>query len=100
MRSLVLAALLVLPGTSQESLRAILVALAVFAIPFVLLSGIAGWLADRISKRRIVITMKLLEIAVMAAGVTPGMRLAAPRVTGFACFSLMRISFESEPTAS
>ena len=44
------------------------VALAAFAIPFVLLSGFAGWLADRVSKRRIVVLMKVAEIGVMLAG--------------------------------
>jgi MFS family permease len=44
-------------------------ALAVFAIPFVLLSGIAGWLADRISKRTVVVGAKVAEIGIMFAGV-------------------------------
>lgn len=44
-------------------------ALAVFAIPFVLLSGIAGWLADRISKRNVVLGAKVAEIGIMFAGV-------------------------------
>jgi len=43
-------------------------ALAVFAIPFVLLSGIAGWLADRISKRTVVVGAKVAEIGIMFAG--------------------------------
>lgn len=43
-------------------------ALAVFAIPFVLLSGIAGWLADRISKRTVVVAAKVAEIGIMLAG--------------------------------
>lgn len=41
---------------------------ALFAIPFVLFSGFAGFLADRVSKQRIVVAMKLAEIAVMLAG--------------------------------
>ena len=41
---------------------------ALFALPFVLFSGFAGFLADRISKQRIVVAMKLAEIAVMIAG--------------------------------
>jgi len=41
---------------------------ALFALPFVLFSGFAGFLADRISKQRIVVAMKLAEIAVMTAG--------------------------------
>jgi acyl-[acyl-carrier-protein]-phospholipid O-acyltransferase/long-chain-fatty-acid--[acyl-carrier-protein] ligase len=41
---------------------------ALFALPFVLFSGFAGFLADRVSKQRIVVSMKLAEIAVMTAG--------------------------------
>jgi acyl-[acyl-carrier-protein]-phospholipid O-acyltransferase/long-chain-fatty-acid--[acyl-carrier-protein] ligase len=41
---------------------------AIFAIPFVLFSGIAGWLADRVSKRHIVIGAKLAEIVIMFCG--------------------------------
>ena len=41
---------------------------ALFALPFVLFSGFAGFLADRISKQRIVVAMKLAEIVVMLAG--------------------------------
>jgi MFS family permease len=44
------------------------VAQALFALPFVLFSGFAGFLADRISKQRIVVAMKVAEIAVMLAG--------------------------------
>lgn len=41
---------------------------ALFALPFVLFSGFAGFLADRVSKQRIVVAMKVAEIAVMLAG--------------------------------
>lgn len=41
---------------------------AIFAIPFVLFSGIAGWLADRYSKRVIVVLAKVVEIVIMALG--------------------------------
>jgi MFS family permease len=41
---------------------------ALFALPFVLFSGFAGFLADRISKQRIVVAMKVAEIVVMLAG--------------------------------
>ncbi|HET6328492.1 MAG TPA: MFS transporter [Planctomycetaceae bacterium] len=43
-------------------------ALLLFALPFVLFSGIAGFLSDRISKVQIVRAMKIAEIGVMTAG--------------------------------
>ena len=43
-------------------------ALIAFASPFVLFSGVCGYLADRYSKSRIIVLSKLLEIAVMSAG--------------------------------
>ena len=39
-----------------------------FALPFVLCSGFAGWMSDRLSKRRIVVLCKVAEIGVMLAG--------------------------------
>ena len=44
------------------------IALALFAIPFVLISGYAGFLSDRYSKRFIVVLAKIAEIFVMAGG--------------------------------
>ena len=44
------------------------VGLALFALPFVLLSGTAGWYSDRRAKRPIVVACKALEIVVMALG--------------------------------
>ncbi|MCA9246111.1 MAG: MFS transporter [Planctomycetales bacterium] len=40
----------------------------IFAAPFLLLTGIAGYLSDRFPKRRLIVACKLLEIVVMAAG--------------------------------
>lgn len=40
------------------------IALAVFAIPFVLFSGLGGWFADRNTKRSIVIACKVAEIII------------------------------------
>jgi len=42
---------------------------AVFIAPFLLFSGWAGHLADAVSKRSVIVAMKLLEVAVMAAAV-------------------------------
>ena len=44
------------------------VAQALFALPFVLFSGFAGYLSDRLSKRQIVVVCKGVEIGVMLAG--------------------------------
>ncbi len=43
-------------------------ALLLFALPFVLFSGFAGYLSDRMSKVHIVVAMKVAEIGVMTAG--------------------------------
>ncbi|MBI3865557.1 MAG: MFS transporter, partial [Planctomycetia bacterium] len=39
-----------------------------FALPFVLFSGFAGFLSDRISKRRIVVICKMVEMAIVCLG--------------------------------
>ncbi|WP_437205436.1 MFS transporter [Planctomicrobium sp. SH664] len=44
------------------------IATILFAAPFILLSGYAGFLSDRYSKRTIVVLVKGLEIVVMAMG--------------------------------
>lgn len=43
-------------------------AMFVFALPFVLLSGVCGVLADRYSKRSIIVVSKVLEIVAMLLG--------------------------------
>lgn len=55
-------------------------AMAAFALPFVLLSGLGGYLSDRCSKRTVVVACKVAEIFVMGAamvvllpGVSSGM---------------------------
>lgn len=45
------------------------VATIVFGLPFVVFGGLAGFLADRFSKRRIIVASKIAEIVVMALGV-------------------------------
>ncbi len=44
------------------------VAMGVFAIPFILFSGFAGFLSDRSSKRKIIVLCKVAEIVIMASG--------------------------------
>ena len=41
----------------------------IFAVPFILFSGFAGWLSDRTPKRGLVVLCKVAEIVIMAAGV-------------------------------
>lgn len=60
---LFLAARVLFPGEDQQGL-----AFAVFALPFVIFSGIAGDLSERYSKRTIIVWMKVAEIALMALG--------------------------------
>ncbi len=43
-------------------------AMALFALPYLLLSAPAGWFADRHPKRRVVIGAKALEVAAMVCG--------------------------------
>jgi acyl-[acyl-carrier-protein]-phospholipid O-acyltransferase / long-chain-fatty-acid--[acyl-carrier-protein] ligase len=42
---------------------------AIFVIPFLLFSSTAGVLADRLSKRNIIVNMKFVEIAIMALSI-------------------------------
>lgn len=44
------------------------IATMVFSLPFVLFSGVAGWLSDRYSKRTVICLAKAAEIVVMALG--------------------------------
>ena len=50
-------------GTDSQSL-----AMVVFSVPFLLFSGIAGYLSDRISKRWVVIGAKCAEVLIMLLG--------------------------------
>jgi len=44
------------------------IATVVFGIPFVIFGGLAGYLADRLSKRTIIVSSKVAEIVVMGLG--------------------------------
>jgi Major Facilitator Superfamily len=61
--ALFLAARVMFPGQDVQG-----VALALFALPFVLFSGLAGDLSERFGKQRIMVMMKRAEIAIMVAG--------------------------------
>ncbi|MCG8451354.1 MAG: MFS transporter [Pirellulales bacterium] len=43
-------------------------AMIVFSLPFLLVTGIAGYLSDRLMKRGIIVTCKVAEILIMALG--------------------------------
>ncbi|HZI93139.1 MAG TPA: MFS transporter, partial [Patescibacteria group bacterium] len=71
--------------SSQSSSRSLLVAAAgaLFVLPYLLFSTTAGWLADRFSKRTVVVAVKCAEIGVMtlgAAALMSGSAAAAPSV--------------------
>ena len=75
-KTLVLLLFVQLDGSDQQAL-----AFGVFAIPFVLFSGIAGELSERFSKSRIIVWMKWAEVLIMAGAV------GAFLVTARRCFS-------------
>ncbi len=52
------------------------IATIVFGIPFVIFGGVAGYVADRYAKHRVIVFCKAAEIVVMAAGLLAF--LAAP----------------------
>ena len=54
------------------------IATIVFGIPFVIFGGVAGYLADRFSKRRVIVYSKAAEIVVMTLGLFAF--LAAPSI--------------------
>lgn len=60
---LFLAARVLFPGEDQQGL-----AFAVFSLPFILFSGVAGDLSERLSKRRIIVAMKWAELGIMLLG--------------------------------
>ncbi len=43
-------------------------ALAAFALPFILLSGLGGFLSDRCSKQRVIVGCKIAEVGIMGIG--------------------------------
>jgi len=57
-----------LAGEGNEGL-VLSVGLACFVLPYLLLAAPAGWLADRFSKRSVIVRCKLAEFAIMVAGI-------------------------------
>lgn len=56
-----------LAQTSDQGLQPL--ALAAFALPFCLLSGLGGFLSDRLSKRTVIVACKVAEIFIMGMAV-------------------------------
>lgn len=56
-----------LARTSDQGLQPL--ALAAFALPFCLLSGLGGFLSDRLSKRTVIVACKVAEIFIMGMAV-------------------------------
>ncbi|MFM7058319.1 MAG: MFS transporter [Planctomycetota bacterium] len=56
------------PATSPNGLPWKELAMAAFALPFVLFSGIGGFLSDRCSKRTVIVSCKVAEIGIVSVG--------------------------------
>lgn len=54
---------------AQAAALALSVGLACFVVPYLLFAAPAGYLADRYSKRKVIVACKVAEIVLMAAGV-------------------------------
>ena len=52
----------------QAAGRVVAIAGALFVVPFLLFTPTAGYLADRLSKRLLIVTGKFIEVAAMTAG--------------------------------
>jgi len=62
-KQMMLLLVLELTATDRQAM-----AMFVFSVPFVVFSGLAGYLSDRYSKRRIIVLSKVAEIGVMLLG--------------------------------
>ncbi|MGI8601923.1 MAG: MFS transporter [Verrucomicrobiales bacterium] len=65
LRWLVTLLVLEMEFSQEEREHLVAAAGAVFAIPFILFSMFGGWLADRFSKRHVMISVKVAEIGIM-----------------------------------
>ncbi len=50
-----------------------------FILPYILFASMAGWLADRFSKRKVIVWCKVAEILIMSAGVAAVSLIGAPK---------------------
>ena len=79
-------------GTSGPSLQGI--AMLVFSLPFILFSTFAGFLADRMSKTRVIFWSKVAEIAVMSLGLVAFLLFEMSGFTGL-CIVLFLMGTQS-----
>lgn len=54
---------------AQAAALALSVGLACFVVPYLVFAAVAGYLADRYSKRKVIVACKVAEIVLMSAGV-------------------------------
>ena len=54
-------------GTLSSQSRLVSCCNAIFVLPYILFSSYAGQVADRFSKRRVIVVLKLIEVALMVA---------------------------------
>ncbi len=87
---LLTAQVLVVSGEIVEPQDKQSIPLALFAMSFILFSGVAGYWADRISKRTIVMACKFAEVAIMIGGVAV-LALMAQRL-------VVHVAFERDAT--
>ena len=77
LKNLAIALILTMPFTREARQHEILVISTLFATPFILFSMLGGFLADRFSKRAVVLAIKSFEIAIMLLALW-GLVLSAP----------------------
>ena len=58
-----------LGGGTEAEVRALSLGIFWFTLPYLLLPTYSGWLADRFSKRSVIVACKFAEILIMAAGI-------------------------------
>lgn len=65
LKNLVILLLLAQPRSAEQRASLVAFAGALFAAPFILFSMLGGWLADRFSKKRVMVGVKIAEIGIM-----------------------------------
>ena len=65
LKNLVILLLLAQPRSPEQRASLVAFAGALFAAPFILFSMLGGWLADRFSKQRVMVGVKVAEVGIM-----------------------------------